>query len=234
MAKKVTKRINYNTTYITTTSVIKMFSSKKRYENELYFRSKFKKYFKIPSVLYKNEKLKLIKFEKLNCKSLKDYIVQLSVEDSLNLLRHLTNKLDLVKEFAPKSIVSLKRKYKEELREFLDNTEYLTLIHGDFRLDNIIYDGKDFYLIDFESSKYLFREYDLAYLYFSVLVNNKPLADKFLEEIVTKKYNFELFLHCCKITVYNIINYSKINHEQKKLWYKVLKEIDDDLDSSLS
>jgi hypothetical protein len=88
--------------------------------------------------------------------------------------------------------------------------------------------NKSFYLINFESSGYLFFELDLAYLYFSILPKNKNLAE-FILDYVKDNFDFERFLYSSIFFIKNTLKNPRINKNIKKGLEFCLKEIYNDL-----
>lgn len=104
--------------------------------------------------------------------------------------KYLNNKEKILRE-------SLASRHFEKSFDFIEQTfwktvedkeGYLTYFHNDFGARNIIWNNEKFYLIDYESGYFLYREFDLANIYFEYYDTPK-LIDAFLGGYCSKGYH---------------------------------------------
>jgi len=200
--------------------VEKKFSSLKKFERELKYRNKFEN-FLIPRILSVNQEDLVIRFEKINFPFLDKELYRFRMGDIENLFSNLPNiegktcEIERLK-FVNRFIERLPIKMVESIIE-----EKGFLIHGDFRPQNIFFNGEIFGLIDFENAGYSFKEKDLAYFYMELIYFNNDLSRKFLRKIRDYGSYPRFLFYCLFYTLSSIQN----PYSNKKGLESVLKEI---------
>lgn len=147
---------NFNTVTIEKNVVIKEFAHVQRFQRELQFHKIFKEYVRVPEI-YTAHDNKIV-YERIRAPRLRDVLKE---KKDVSLLIDSFSKIPLLHgEMQPtKLFQDIVTKYPIDFEP--------TLVHGDFRTANILYDGEPIF-IDFEAGNYLFPEFDLAYLEFNI------------------------------------------------------------------
>lgn len=177
--------------------VIKQFSDRKRFQTELDMRENFTGSFKIPEILRLDEQTLMIEFERIDITPLDTFVNSFDLEGILGLIEMIP-KLKGERTRKDQKLYLLSKVKEDYLQRFLQTITLNSnsLMHGDFRMHNLLRKGKDIYLIDFEFSGYGEPERDMAYLYSSILYFNKKLGQNYLE-FIQKQPNYPLFLFYC-------------------------------------
>ena len=192
-------------------NIAKTFATYSQLDLEIKFHDLFSRFFLVPEILKVSTQTNTIYYEFIKGATLRDrdilsafsYSDLIALHDKIPKLKGTTRETILTVLF-PKDIV--------------DNS----LVHGDFRLDNLLVNGKgDIYLIDFENSNYLFREFDDTYMYLSLLREDKDKAEKYYKHSSLNNQRERVLLSQLFYINGVLIN-AKIDVSQKAPW--VLKE----------
>lgn len=202
----IKKLVNYNIVEIYKDKVIKIYCNKHRLENEVKFNKIFSEFFIVPEVL--DIKGNKVTYERLtNAVELTKTSVDLSlITDLINSFPEIYDKI-------------------ESNRGLPINEKKGRLIHGDLRLPNIFIRNNEFALIDLEYAGYLDPNFDLAYLYFSILGNNKAKLAEQLVNYVKKEGNYLFFLKGCEYYSKAILENPRLNKKNIPAFRKNLIEI---------
>jgi thiamine kinase-like enzyme len=135
--------------------------------------------------------------------------------------------IDKIEELEP--ILPFVLKYKKYMIDLdLNTLENYQLVHGDFRLANMIFSEEDeTFLFDWEYSSHSDKNLDYASMYVSICYHCIDLADKFYDMIKTKKFfNKDKFIYY-SIKEHIVYLHKSPYPKSEILLIKALKKIDD-------
>ncbi|MGC8889062.1 MAG: hypothetical protein ACP5K3_03820, partial [Candidatus Micrarchaeia archaeon] len=166
---------NYNAVYLDDKIIKKKFLSNMSFEAEIEFYDVFSQYLNVPKRLGVDRKEHVIYYTFIEGETLdkKEVLDSLSAKEIFALRERIPRLNGAMKENALTPIFGSLNFTPE-------------LVHGDFRLENIIISKSgEFYVIDFEAGNYFFREFDDAYMFISLLRTDKEKANDYMELLQT-------------------------------------------------
>lgn len=206
---------NYNKVEIYDDIVIKTFKSKQRLSNEVKFYNIFQNHFNVPEIKEIDETKLIITYERINGTVLSNP--------------------DIFRKFDIRNIISIRNKVPllsgpTEHNLLTTNLPMVmlkgNLVHGDFRLDNLIVsENGNVYLIDFESGNYLFKELDDAYLSLSISIIDPRKSEEYERIAINNIEEKERLIDGKLIFIRGVLINPNIPPKIKSLWLKKEAEL---------
>lgn len=200
---------NYNTVEVYEDIVVKKFGSEQRLSNELKFHGLLRRHFKVPEIKEVDVGLCKVTYSRIKgtCLSEPETFKKLGVRE-----------IELIREQVPR--ISGKTEQNFLLAGAPEQILNGVLVHGDFRLSNLMLSKGEVYLIDFESGNFLFREFDDAYLSLSIGLVNQSEAEEY-ERLAIKSVEAKERLAIGKLLfIKGVLMNPHISQSTKSEWEK--------------